>query len=74
MISRERVLSTLNLNQPDKVPYMEIFVDEGLGQKLLGRKEKVYETPVAPIQGIHNHWFGFIGLGIYSVLPIRLSG
>lgn len=34
---RERVLAALRQEEPDRVPYMELLVDEGFGLRLLGR-------------------------------------
>jgi len=42
MISRKRVLTALNLAVPDKVPYIEIGVDEDIGKKMLDRELPVY--------------------------------
>lgn len=36
MTSRERVLTALNRNQPDKVPYCEMGIDRSLAQRLMG--------------------------------------
>jgi hypothetical protein len=41
MTSRERVLAALQRRQPDRVPYLELFVDRSLAQKLLGWSEAV---------------------------------
>lgn len=37
MTSRERVLTTLNGGIPDRVPFMELYVAEAFGLRLLGR-------------------------------------
>ncbi|MBC8230246.1 hypothetical protein H8E77_11920 [bacterium] len=39
MISRERILTTLRGEEPDKVPYCELGVDRALAQKLMGQGE-----------------------------------
>ena len=39
MTSRERVMKTLRLGEPDRVPYMELAVDRALAQKLMGRDQ-----------------------------------
>ncbi len=39
MSPRERVLTALNREEPDRVPYCELGIDRALAQKLLGWKE-----------------------------------
>lgn len=41
MTSRERVLTALQRREPDRVPYLELFVDRALAQKLLGWSQEV---------------------------------
>ena len=36
MNSRERVLTALRCEQPDRVPYCELGIDRALAQKLMG--------------------------------------
>ena len=64
--SRERVLTALNLGTPDKVPFIELVVDEELGKRILGRKEPVYDNILPPLKGF-NSWFGFIGQDYYNL-------
>ena len=40
MTPRERVLCTLNGGIPDRVPWVEIYVQPGMAEKLLNRPEK----------------------------------
>jgi uroporphyrinogen decarboxylase len=68
MNHRERVLTALNLGIPDKVPYIELEVDEEMGKKLLNRKEPIYNG-LSPLDGF-NPWFCFIGRNYYN--PIEL--
>jgi hypothetical protein len=70
MKSRDRVLKALDLKVPDKVPYMELLVDAGFGQKLLGREEKDYQRQFDPVPGIHKDFFGFLGWNYYN--PVEL--
>ena len=37
LTSRDRVLTALRHGIPDRVPYMELIVDEAFGLRLLGR-------------------------------------
>ena len=64
--SRKRILTALDLKKPDKVPYMELIVDESLGMKLLNKTEKDYleVEEFNPPAGINV--LGFIGNNYYS--------
>ena len=55
----------MNLGTPDKVPFIELVVDEELGKRILGRKEPVYDNILPPLKGF-NSWFGFIGQDYYN--------
>jgi len=41
MTSRERVLAALERRQPDRVPYLELFVDRILARQLLGWSQEI---------------------------------
>ena len=68
MISRERVLTSLNLKIPDKVPYIEIGVDEDIGKKMLNREFPVYSEDFDH-PGFSNS-IGFTGWNYYN--PVEL--
>jgi uroporphyrinogen decarboxylase len=36
--SRERVLTALKLKEPDRVPWMEMYIHSGMAEKILGKK------------------------------------
>ena len=65
MNSRERVLKALDLGVPDKVPFIEIVVDEELGRRMIGRDKPVYENDI-PLHEGYNPWMGFIGQDYYN--------
>lgn len=50
MTSRERVMATLQHQEPDRVPYCELAVDRGLAQKLLGWKQTPTEAVAAAVR------------------------
>jgi uroporphyrinogen decarboxylase len=44
LMPRERVLAALKLEEPDQVPYLEIWVDENFGRRALGQLEETPES------------------------------
>ena len=67
MNSRQRILTALDLQKPDKVPYMELWVDNSLGMRILDKTEKdnTKTKKFNPPVGINKN-FGFIGADYYS--------
>jgi uroporphyrinogen decarboxylase len=68
LTSRERVLTALHHSVPDCVPYMELFVDEAFGLRLLNRPPA--KKP-APISGALPVTCAFFGGHAYN--PIELA-
>lgn len=60
MKSIERLLTAIENRKPDKVPYMELLVDEGLGRRLLDRSTPIYKNPFI-FDGFEEKGFDFIG-------------
>lgn len=61
MTSKERVLSALLLQKPDRVPFIELLIDTGFGAQLLNKKD-------ASTTGTQNK---FSGLPVLCVPTIR---
>jgi len=50
MSQRERVMTALNREQPDRVPFCELAIDRALAQKLMGWDEVPVETAATAIK------------------------
>ncbi len=59
MTHRERVLAALNLEQPDKVPFIESKIDQGMQEKIMGTKDF---TPPELAKKLNMDGFSFNGL------------
>jgi len=71
MTSRERVLTTLWLQEPDRVPYFELGVDRVLAQKLMGWKPGTTETVASVVRNPYTleeskQIASYLGLDIIS--------
>lgn len=72
MNSRERVLTALNLKEPDRVPFMELLIDEEIAIKVLGIKKKIEGGHKLDLPPLGNPLMGtFAGSGIYK--PYELA-
>jgi uroporphyrinogen decarboxylase len=54
MIPRERVLATLRCEEPDRVPFMEVQVDENVARQVLGLSDALEHRPQEPGPGEIN--------------------
>ena len=46
MTCRERVLTALRCEQPDRVPYCELAIDRSMAQQLMGWPERPGDQPL----------------------------
>src|SRR5512142_2560694 len=58
MTARERVLTALRHGTPDRVPYMELIVDEAFGLRLLGRPPAPEPPPMSGSGPVTVAFFG----------------
>jgi len=65
MNSKERVLIALNLEKPDRVPFMELGIDYEIGQKLLNKNQY---TPYELAKFLH---LDGIGTGCYPEIYVK---
>ena len=58
MTSRERVLAALKGEPHDRVPYMELYIDEHFARRLLGLPPVDYPTPMSGTDPVTCAYFG----------------
>lgn len=65
MNSRQRVLTALACGQPDKVPFMELGIDYGIGQRIL-KKDSYTQTELADFLQLDG-----VGTGAYPNIYVK---
>ena len=73
MTSRERVLKALNHEIPDRVPYMELYIDEDFGLRALNLPSRAVPSPMsgsAPVTVAYFGGQGYDPLALADVLKL----
>ena len=58
MTSRQRVLAALTGGTPDRVPYMEVYIDEDFGRRMLGLPPLLEPSPMSGEAPLTVDYFG----------------
>ena len=68
MNSRERVLTALKLQKPDRVPFMELGIDYDIGARILGKNDYT-QFELAEFLKLDG-----IGTTCYPICPVSKGG